>query len=529
MSRLAHGVLMTGFVGTEVPAWLAEALADGLGAVCLFAGNTPDAETTRELTARLRAAHDQAAARAGAEADSAGGLVVAVDEEGGDVTRLQAVHGSSLPGAFALGVVDDPELTWRCGRMLGELLAQVGVDLDLAPCVDVAAEPFNPVIGTRAFGGEPEVVVRQASAFAAGLAAAGVASCAKHYPGHGDTRVDSHLALPVLDVDEELLERRDLAPFRALLTPDGQGRSIVDAVMVGHLVFPGRGPDAASLSPWAVRSIREWGFAGPVVTDSLGMRALGDRMSLGEACVRALVAGADLLCLDAPHHRDPEVAFAEAVGAIDEALAAGRVDPAALAASAARNASLVRRSRGLGWPSDGISDEVAVDGGARVASEVWQITEEAVRVVGSEAARQALRCSGDVALTGPPLLIDVRRRVDMAADRLTCPFAEAFRRTWVATDVLIPLDVAEVEAALDVAPVGHHVVVLTGRACADPVEGDLLKSVLAARPDGVVVHTGVSGAAPAPPRLVCSFGSGAANAVAVVEVLAAGGTGGGGA
>ncbi|GAB79282.1 beta-N-acetylhexosaminidase [Austwickia chelonae] len=516
MSRLAHGVLMTGFSGTRVPDWLAEALADGLAAVCLFAQNTPDLVTTRALTAELRAVHDGAAARAGAVAGGAGGLVIAVDEEGGDVTRLQAVHGSSLPGAAALGAVDDLGLTRRCGRLLGELLAEVGVDLDLAPCVDVAAEPFNPVIGTRSFGADPDVVFRHGAAFAEGLAVAGVASCAKHYPGHGDTRVDSHVDLPVLEAGEDLLWRRDLAPFRDLLTPDGAGCAGVDAVMVGHLVVPSRGVEPASLSSWAAGSIREFGFTGPIVTDALGMCALSDRMSLGEACVRALVAGADLLCLDAPQRRDPEAAFVEAVAAIDEAVAGGVLDPAVLAESAGRNATLVRRSRGVG--SSGVFSAEAVRG-----------AEEALRSVGAVAARQALRVTGEVALSGPPLLIDVRRRVDVAADRLSCPFAEVFRRSWVAAEVLIPLDAAEVAAALDVAPVGHHVVVLTARACADPAEGELLKAVLAARPDGVVVHTGVGEAAPAPARLVCAFGSGAANAEAVVHVLTAGGTGGGGA
>lgn len=538
MSRLANGVLMAGMAGNHVPRWLAAAIADGLAAVCLFAENTPDVATTRALTDALRAARGQAggtvAARealgapgvGGPRAMSAGPVgsggrdeplgppIIAIDEEGGNVTRLQAHAGSSLPGAAALGAVDDEELTLRCAERLGEVLAVAGIDLDLAPCLDVASEPDNPVIGVRSFGPDPDLVRRHGRAFAAGLARAGVACCGKHYPGHGDTRRDSHLDLPVLRVSESLLRHRDEAPFLSLVGD-------LDAVMTGHLVVPSRGAEAASLSAWATGRLRSAGFDGPIVTDALGMRAIGDRMGLGEACVAALEAGADLLCLDAPQLRDAESAYREAVAAIDGALADGRLVPAALAASGARIARLARR-RSLPGPSavagavagphpeDTLADSVA-DAGSRAL--------EALALVGAEAADRAIRVRGDAVLAGPPLVFDIRQRPSRAASR-SVAFETAFRRTWVAAEVVVPLDAGEIREAVDVAPVGHEVVVLTRSARADETEGAALAAVLASRPDALVVHTGVPAAAPAAPRLVCPFGEGAANADALVRLLA---------
>ncbi len=494
MSRLAAGVLMPGFPGTQAPDWMERALADGVAGVCLFAENTPDVATARALTDELRARRP--------------GLVVALDEEGGDVTRLQAGHGSSLPGAAALGAAGDEALTRACGRALGRLLALAGVDLDLAPCLDVAAEPLNPVIGVRAFGADPDVVRRHGGAFAAGLRDAGVTCCGKHYPGHGSTRLDSHLDLPVLDVDPTLLQARDLAPFEALL-----GCGAVDAVMTGHLVVPDFGPDPATLSRWATEAIRGTGFDGAILTDALGMRAITDRLGFGEACVRALEAGADLLLLDAPHLRDAEATYAEALDAVEAALATGRLEEDALRASADRAARLQRREATA--PAD-----LAVTIAA---------AEEELGRLGQVAAARAPSTRGDVVLAGPPLLLDIRRRTSYAAGRSSGAFAEAVRRTWVAAEVVVPLDEAEALATLDVAPVGHDVVVLTRDARSHDEEGALLGSVLAARPDALVVHTGVAQAAPDVPRLACCLGNGAANADALVARLGAATAGGGGA
>ena len=176
----ALGVLMAPFTGTDLPDWVGEALDAGLASVILFGHNTPDPQTARRLA---EAVHARAA-----------DCVVAIDEEGGDVTRIQSATGSSLPTAWALGEIDDTELTRAVGNALGDVLAACDLDLDLAPVLDVSTDPANPVIGTRAFGDDPDRVAAHARAFAAGLVEAGLGTCAKHFPGHGATATDSHTA-----------------------------------------------------------------------------------------------------------------------------------------------------------------------------------------------------------------------------------------------------------------------------------------------------------------------------------------------
>ena len=493
MSTLAHGVLLPGFAGTTVPGWLAAALADGLAGVCLFAENTPDVPTTRALTDALRAA------QAPAGGPPPRPLVVAIDEEGGDVTRLQAAGGSALPGNAALGLADDPELTRRCAAHLGDVLALAGIDLDLAPCLDVASEPLNPVTGVRSFGADPDLVARHGRAFAAGLAEAGVACCGKHYPGHGSTLLDSHVDLPVLDASEDVLRGRDEAPFLALIPG-------LDAVMTGHLVVPALGGEAASLSAWSARRLRGAGFEGPIVTDALGMRAITDRLGLGEACVRALSAGADLLCLDAPHQRDARAAFAEAVAAIDAAVAAGRLAPEALARSADRTATLARR------PARGATGAGA--GAGQPVDRAWA----ALHAVGLDAADRALRTRGAVAMAGPPVVVDVRRRPSQASSRASGAIADALR-AWGSTRLVTTQDPVLVAGFLDGAPADHEVVVVTRAALANPAEGAALDAVLARRPGALVVHTGVLAAAPEAARLAATSGDGAAVAEALVARL----------
>ncbi|WP_146765297.1 glycoside hydrolase family 3 N-terminal domain-containing protein, partial [Micromonospora saelicesensis] len=173
LPALAAAVLQPGFVGTTPPPWVCRWLGEGLGSVVLFARNVVDTEQVAALTATLRAERPD--------------VIVAIDEEAGDVTRLESVHGSSRPGNFALGAVDDPELTEAVARDLGAELAAAGITLNYAPDADVNSNPANPVIGVRSFGADPVLVARHTAAWVRGLQAGGVAACAKHFPGHGDT------------------------------------------------------------------------------------------------------------------------------------------------------------------------------------------------------------------------------------------------------------------------------------------------------------------------------------------------------
>ena len=183
----------------------------------LFARNVEEPEQLRSLTESIRVSAE---------------TVVAIDEEGGDVTRLEADAAAPYPGHLALGAVDDVELTEQIARALADELAAAGITLDLAPVADVNTNPLNPVIGIRSFGADPALVSRHVAAFVTGLQAGGVAACAKHFPGHGATDVDSHLGLPVVHATREELLEGELLPFRAAVAAGTR------AIMSAHLVVP---------------------------------------------------------------------------------------------------------------------------------------------------------------------------------------------------------------------------------------------------------------------------------------------------
>lgn len=197
LTRDALTVLQPGFTGTTAPDWLLRRLGEGLASVGLFGRNIASPEQLTALTAQLRAERDD--------------VLVAIDEEGGDVTRLEVRTGSSFPGNHALGAVDDVELTREVAAELGRRLAACGVNLNWAPSADVNSNPSNPVIGVRSFGASSKLVARHTAAYVTGLQSAGVAACTKHFPGHGDTAVDSHHALPRIDVDAAVLGSRELS------------------------------------------------------------------------------------------------------------------------------------------------------------------------------------------------------------------------------------------------------------------------------------------------------------------------------
>jgi beta-N-acetylhexosaminidase len=285
LSSLAAAVLQPGFLGTtRPPDWVRRWLGEGLGGVVLFARNVVDAEQVSALTAAMRAEKPD--------------VLVAIDEEAGDVTRIESGRGSSRPGNLALGAIDDPELTEAVARDLGAELAAAGITLNYAPDADVNANPDNPVIGVRSFGADPALVARHTGAWVRGLQSAGVAACAKHFPGHGDTSVDSHLDVPRIAVSRARLDGCELPPFRAAIDAG------VQAVMTGHLLVPAIDEEwPATLSRRVLTDLLrdELGFQGVVVTDGIEMRAVTDRYGLAGATVRALVAGADAICVGGEH------------------------------------------------------------------------------------------------------------------------------------------------------------------------------------------------------------------------------------
>jgi len=314
LDALALRVLMPSFGGTTLPDGYATLLAEGLGGICLFGSNTAGGPAaTRALTDAIHAARPDA--------------VVAVDEEGGDVARLHAVDGSPVLGPAALGAAGDLALTRATGEAVGRELAAAGIDLDLAPVADVNSNPDNPVIGTRSFSADPAEAAAHVAAWVEGLRAAGVGACAKHFPGHGDTGEDSHLALPTLAAPLSLIERRELVPFAAAVAAG------TSAVMTSHIVVPALDPDLpGTLSAPVLGLLRDrLGFDGVIVSDALDMAGASGARGIPEAAVLSLAAGTDLLCVgpDKPVSLVREIQAAIVAAVADRRLSRERLEQAA--------------------------------------------------------------------------------------------------------------------------------------------------------------------------------------------------------
>ncbi|MGH3655790.1 MAG: glycoside hydrolase family 3 protein [Micromonosporaceae bacterium] len=372
---LALRTLLASFPGTTLPAWAARLLDDGLAGYVLFGYNIADRGQVRDLVAELRRARPD--------------TIVGIDEEGGDVTRLAHAEGSRYPGNAALGAVDDTDLTRRVHRAIGTELHQLGINLNLAPIVDVNSSDDNPIIGTRSFGVDPYLVARHGAAAVVGLQSAGVAACAKHFPGHGATVTDSHDELPTVDSSLDGLRERELPPFAAVIAAG------VRAVMTAHIRVPAlTGQAPATLTPRVVTDLlrSELGFTGTVVTDALEMRGASAEIGIPESAVRALAAGVDLLCIGARVDADLVEACATAIVA---AVRDGRLAPERLEEAASHNAALA-------VPVPVVPEPPAAGNGD----------------LGVAAARRALRIEGSLPRLRKPLLVQIDSPATIAAGEL---------------------------------------------------------------------------------------------------------------
>ena len=274
---LAH--FSPGFGGTKVPDWLKRWLQAGLGGVTLFSSNTPSLEQTVDLVQEIRSYSPK--------------VIISIDEEGGDVTRLFVKDGSPFPSPALLGRCDDLSLTYNSYLELGQVLHEVGVDISFAPVVDVATADKNPIIGVRSFGNDFRKVAFQSAAAVRGFHDAGVCACIKHFPGHGGVEEDSHHHLPTLNGTLADLEKSHLYPFIESIAAGAQ------AIMVGHIILPSIDQEnPASCSRLVISDYlkKKLGFTGLVVTDALDMGALGGPKKIADSATRAMKAGADLLC-----------------------------------------------------------------------------------------------------------------------------------------------------------------------------------------------------------------------------------------
>ncbi|MFD0479374.1 glycoside hydrolase family 3 protein [Nonomuraea thailandensis] len=448
----------------------------------LFSRNIADPGQVAELTAALRAENPS--------------VLVGTDEESGEVTRLEVATGSSRPGAYALGVVDDVALTESLARDLGGDLARAGITIDFAPSADVNSNPDNPVIGLRAFGADPVLVARHTRAFVRGLQSAGVAASAKHFPGHGDTAVDSHHGVPV--VAESGIEDA-LHPFREAIDEG------VKVVMTGHLLVPSYDAERpATLSPKVLTGLlrEELGFDGLIITDGIEMAAVSGAYGIGGASARAIAAGADAICVGG--ERADEATAAGIRDAIAAAVAAGLLPEERLADAARRVRELASWATSSGSP-------VPADGR-----------------IGLAAARRAIRVTRRstapvLPIEEAPYVVELAPVMNLAIDKNT-PWGvgEPLRRLLPGTEV------ARLSAGQATGPALERVIGLAaGRPLVVVVrdvhryawQSEALRHLLSARTDAVVVEMGLPARSDLGAVHLATYGSAGVCGQAAAEAL----------
>ena len=360
---------------------IADAIAKyGFGGVILFAENTQGAHQTAELIAQMQSA--------AACSENGIPLMLAVDQEGGTVYRLGT--GTALCGNMALGAAGDTALTQKAASLIGNELAAQGFHIDFAPVLDVNNDPANPVIGLRSFSDDPAAVAAQGAAFIAGLRGEGIASALKHFPGHGDTKTDSHSGLPCIDKSLEELEKCELIPFRAGI---GAGAQIV---MTAHIQYPqieqetyrsvSTGEDLtlpATLSKTILTGLlrEKLGFSGLICTDALTMSAIAEHFDPLDTARLAINAGADLLLMPMTIESGEDlVRLGDYIAGIAAMVRAGEIDEKMLDAAVERILAFKETQGIFGRTAP---DEAALDavGSQEHHAIEWEITKQTITAV----------------------------------------------------------------------------------------------------------------------------------------------------
>jgi beta-N-acetylhexosaminidase len=280
LSRQIARMFVVGFDGLTIPKEIDELISRGVRNIVLFKRNIQSASQLQQLCADLKR-----------RADSP--LAISIDHEGGRVVRLSSEF-TQIPSARQIGQTNDPRLARQIGQIMGRELRAVNIDIDFAPVMDVDTNPANPVIGTRSFARNPVVVAQLGVALAQGLQSAGVAACAKHFPGHGDTSQDSHLTLPRLDHDLPRLNRIELPPFQAAVDAG------IASIMTSHILFTAIDDHfPATMSEKILHGILRGNlrFDGVIFSDDLEMKAIAANFGIEEAVIRGVQAGIDLFLI----------------------------------------------------------------------------------------------------------------------------------------------------------------------------------------------------------------------------------------
>jgi beta-N-acetylhexosaminidase len=475
IERLADRCLFPGFEGSVAPDWILRRAAGGLGGVVFYGRNVKTPDQTAALAASLHVERPE--------------LLISIDEEGGDVTRLHVGTGSSYPGNLALGGVGDLDLTRAVARAMGQELAGAGIDLDLAPDADVNSNPANPVIGVRAFGSDPSAVAAQTVAWLEGMQGTGVAACVKHFPGHGDTSVDSHLALPVVGDDPR---HGALEPFRAAIAAG------VKVVMSAHILVPSMDSVPATVSRRIMTDLlrAELGFEGLVMTDGLEMRGITDGHGIAGATVLALAAGCDALCIGGGYADERIVD--ELRAAIVAAVHDGRLTEERLAEAASR------------------VDQLAAWRSSRPRS----LEPNANTDIGLVAARRAVRADGDVRIGPDPVVVTLSTKPSLAAGvvpwGLAAPLAQ---RGAHVNSVEFTQPSADLDNVIRDAE-GRSLVLVVRNLHRHPWQLTIVDALLGRRPDAVVVEMGLPACRPSAAKAyIATHGASRVSGLAATEFL----------
>jgi beta-N-acetylhexosaminidase len=322
-------MLCVGFDGLVVSIQLRELIARGVRSVILFSRNFESRQQLTALCSEIKSLSNEP-------------ILVCVDHEGG---RVQRFHDgfTRIPSMREIGSAGDEAAAYTLGSAMARELRAAHIDLNLAPVLDVDSNPNNPVIGERSLGADPALVAQLGCALIRGMQHApegmSIAACAKHFPGHGDTSIDSHLDLPILDHDLERIQQIELPPFIAAI------KSGVASIMASHVLFRAIDPDfPASMSTKIINGLlrTQLGYQGVVISDDLEMNAIVNHFGIDNAVIRGAAAGVDLLCICHDSQRQHA-----AIDALMQAVSSRQVPMSALRNSAMRlnqlSAKYVRR------------------------------------------------------------------------------------------------------------------------------------------------------------------------------------------
>jgi beta-N-acetylhexosaminidase len=487
-------LMIIGFDGPEADSALLEMISKyHIGGVILFARNVRSTKQVTELTNKLQRT---------AIASGSPGLFIAIDQEGGRVARLTEDKGfTEFPSAMAIGATADPENAYRMASTMAAEMRAVGINIDFAPDLDVNNNPANPVIGTRSFNSNPDMVATFGAAFGRGLQENGILAFGKHFPGHGDTGTDSHIALPLVSHDRARLDQIELVPFKAAIAENFAG------IMSAHVTFPAIDPNPGMPStlsrPVLTGLLRdELGFQGLIATDSLEMGALAENgYPPPVGAILAFAAGADVLLFNRDHAMHKQV-FVNLMRAVKE----GEVSQEQLDSSARRILEAKEKF--------GILNPVLVADPAKAEEFIATAEHHALAL---ELARKAITLFKDDASllplkAGEPLLV-----IETAAAKGLSALLGA-----MTLEIKNDPDDSAITAALNMARDVHKVVVTTTDAGFYPGQVKLMTKLLTKNANTIIVSVRTPydiSVLPNVPTVLVAYGGNGPTLQAIADVL----------